>query len=57
MKVITIKLTPAGAAMLLELKKVEKVLGSMNKLIKALIHGKYKEFCLWLEIMDQISPP
>ena len=46
MKTITIKLTPVEAAMLLELKKVKKEFGDMNKFIKGLIHGKYKELRL-----------
>jgi len=43
MKTIIIKLTPVEAAMLLELKKVEKEFGDMNKLIKKLIRDRYNK--------------
>ena len=46
MKTIIIKLKPVEAAMLLELKKVNKEFRDMNKLIKGLIKSKYKELRL-----------
>jgi hypothetical protein len=45
MKIITIKLTSVEATMLLELQKVEKEYGDINKLVKNLIRIKYEKMC------------